>query len=91
MDLNRKNSLIIDKLIYLGGILGPLMTLPQLFKIWFDRNATGVSAISWSAYAVGSTFWIWYGIEHKQKPLIFTYAIFLVIEVFIILGTLVYS
>ena len=85
------NSPIIDKLIYFGGVLGPLMTLPQLFKIYFEKNATGVSAISWFAYAVGSSFWVWYGLTHKQKPLIFSYSIFLVIEILIIIGVFIYG
>jgi len=89
--MNDQHSPIIDKLIYLGGILGPLMTLPQLLKIWIGKNAVGVSAISWFAYAVGSSFWIWYGLHHKQKPIVFTYTIFLVIEVLIIIGAFVYG
>jgi uncharacterized protein with PQ loop repeat len=82
---------LIDRLIYIGGTLGPLMTIPQLFKIWIGRNATGVSVISWGAYAAGSFFWIWYGISYKQKPIIFTYSLFFIIEVLIIIGTFIYG
>lgn len=91
MDNNKTSSHLIDKLIYIGGILGPIMTLPQLFKIWLEKNATGVSMISWFAYAIGSAFWIWYGLTNKQKPVIFAYSIFLIIEIFIIIGTLIYG
>ena len=38
---------LMDKLIYAVGIFGPVMTIPQLTKIWLDKNAAGVSAISW--------------------------------------------
>ena len=36
----------IDKAIYVIGIFGPIMTIPQLYKIYIDQNATGVSTIS---------------------------------------------
>lgn len=85
------NSPLINKLIYVGGILGPLTTIPQLYKIWIGKNASGVSVISWGAYAVGSAFWVWYGITNKQRPLVFTYSLFLVVEIMIIIGTFLYG
>lgn len=88
---NKKDSPLIDTLIYFGGIIGPVMTVPQLYKIWSTKNATGVSFISWAAYAIGSAFWVWYGITHKQKPLIITYGLFLIIEILIVIGTFLFS
>lgn len=34
---------IMDRLVYLIVIVGPLMTIPQVTKIWFLKNAAGVS------------------------------------------------
>ncbi len=31
----------IDKVIYVFAIVGPLMNLPQLYKIWGDKTAQG--------------------------------------------------
>ncbi|MFW5746020.1 MAG: SemiSWEET family transporter [Nanoarchaeota archaeon] len=72
-----------------GG--GPIMTIPQLCKIWVEKNAAGVSAVSWIAYLVTAFFWLTYGIMHKEKPIIFTYSGWIIIEVFIIIGTFVYG
>jgi uncharacterized protein with PQ loop repeat len=81
----------MDKAIYVVGIIGPIMTIPQLTKIWVEKNAAGVSVISWAAYLVTGIFWFIYAMMHKEKPLIMTYAIWIVLEIFIVVGTLMYG
>ncbi len=81
----------LDKSIYIVGIAGPLMTLPQLFKIWIEKNAAGVSAASWIAYLVCAIFWVIYGVAHKEKPIIFTYATWIFLEILIVIGVFLYG
>ena len=81
----------LDKSIYVVGAVCPIMTIPQLMKIWVEKNASGVSAISWSAYLVAAIFWLSYGITHKEKPIILTYSIWILLEIFIVIGTLMYG
>ncbi len=82
---------ILDRLIFVVGALGPIMTLPQLYGIWVTRQAEGVSLISWSSYFVFSMIWILYGVVHKEKPIIYTYTLWFVIEGLIIIGILLYG
>lgn len=86
-----KSRKIIDRLIYVIGILGPILTIPQVTKIWIEQNSTGVSAISWSAYLVFAIFWVIYGILHREKPIIFTYSIWIFLDILIVVGTLIYG
>ena len=81
---------LMDKAIYVVGIFGPIMTIPQIYKIWFQQNASGVSAISWSAYLLASVFWLMYGIMHKEKPIIFTYSIWILLDIFVVIGAIIY-
>lgn len=81
----------MDKAIFAVGVFGPIMTIPQLVKIWGERNASGVSAISWGAYLITAIFWLAYGIMHREKPIIFTYSIWILLEILIITGTLLYG
>lgn len=67
------------------------MTIPQLTKIWVEKNASGVSAVSWGAYLVTAIFWLLYGILHKEKPIIFTYSAWIVLEILIVIGTITYG
>lgn len=81
----------VDIAVYVAGVVGPLMTLPQILKIWVDKNAAGVSAVSWSSYFVLSIVWLVYGVLHKEKPIIFTSAIWLVLDAIVVAGTLMYG
>lgn len=49
-----------DKLIYIAVIFGPIMTIPQLLKIWTSKNAAGVSFIAWASFSVISILWLTY-------------------------------
>ena len=81
----------MDKSIFVIGVAGPIMTLPQVFKIWVEKNAAGVSALSWGAFAVLAVFWVIYGFMHKEKPIIITYICWIVVEVLIVIGTILYG
>ena len=80
-----------DKIIYIAAMLGPIMNLPQLLRIWIEKNATGVSFISWTGFSVISVVWLIYGILHKEKPIIFMNAALMVIQALIAYGTLLYG
>ena len=86
-----KSKMIIDKVVMIAGILGPILTIPQITNIWIDKNASGVSAIAWGAYMCMAVLWVIYGIMHKAKPLIIIYSIWIVLDAFIVLGTLIYG
>ncbi len=43
---------IITKSLYIFGMMGPLMTIPQVLEIWIKRNAQGVSILTWSTYLI---------------------------------------
>ncbi len=80
----------MDRFIYVVGVFGPLMTIPQVTKIWFEKNATGVSVISWISYLLCAIFWLIYGVMHREKPIIVTYAIWIVLDFLIVIGALIY-
>ena len=81
----------IDKLALFMGIVGPLMTIPQVWKIYYYQNASGVSAISWVSYLLNAIVWLAYGISHKEKPIIITNAFWIVLEIIVIFGTIIYG
>lgn len=81
----------MDKAIYFVGAFGLIMTIPQLTKIWIGKNASGVSIISWSAYLITATFWLLYGIMHREKPIIFIYSGWILLDLAIILGIILYG
>lgn len=85
------NTKGIDKLIYLVVIGGPIMNLPQLLKIWIEKDSSGVSILSWVAFAIGSCIWLIYGIAHKDKPIIFMNSALMVVQIAIAASVVVFS
>ena len=82
---------LLDRMIYGVAIFGPVMTIPQLTKIWIEKNAAGVSALSWAAYLVAAIFWLIYGFAHKDKPIILTNILWIILHTLIVIGTLMYG
>lgn len=82
---------IVDRLIYFAAFFSIIMTLPQVANIWLDHNASGVSPISWGAYTVTATLWLAYGALHKENQLMIVYGAFLVLNLLVLVGVLVYG
>jgi uncharacterized protein with PQ loop repeat len=53
----------------LGGmsVFSMLMTLPQVWTIWANHQAAGVSLISWSAYLLSALLWFVHGVRQRDK------------------------
>ena len=82
---------VLDRLIYVAAIASPIMTLPQLWKIWIEQNASGISVITWSTYLIVSFVWLYYGVVHKERVIIFNQLIWLIMIPGIIIGTVLYG
>lgn len=82
---------IADKMVYLASILTPVMTLPQVYNVWINGNVKGISVIAWGFYAIASAIWLWYGILHKEKPLIVLNAFMFVLNSLVAIGAIIYG
>ena len=81
----------VYRAVYFVGVFGLIMTTPQILKIWVEKNAAGVSVISWSAYLFVAIFWIIYGIVDRDRPIIFIYSMWVVLDIFIVVGIIMYG
>lgn len=88
---SRKWKKSIDRFAYAGGVAAPILTIPQLLEIWIGQSAAGVSLFTWGSYLILSIYWTAYGIIHRYKPIIVMYASQASIQIFIILGILLYK
>jgi len=79
-----------DKFMLVVSVLVPLVNLPQLFKIFLNQDASGVSLISWFFLSIFSFFWIIYGVLHKDKPIFFMHLFLFFIQIAITVGTFIY-
>jgi MtN3 and saliva related transmembrane protein len=87
----RADHPVIDKLIYFAAVFSPAMTLDQVWIIWVDQNAAGISLLTWLSYTLTTCIWLAYGIAHKERVIIFSNIIWLVLNSLIVLGVILYA
>ena len=80
----------VDQLVYIVGVFVPAMTFLQLYKIYSEKNADGVSTVAFSGYILANFVWLLYGYLHNEKPIILMYILLAFFNVFIVLGTILY-
>ncbi len=81
---------ILDKLIYPIALISPIMTIPQISEIWISKSAE-LSLVTWASYALVSGFWLIYGIQHKEKPIIVGNTLSIVAHSLVVIGILLFG
>ena len=88
----RKVSLwILDMVVLAAGIIGPLMTIPQIAKILILHNAAGISVLTWGMYALLDLPWIIYGIAHASRPILLTYILWFLVNTLVAVEALMFG
>jgi uncharacterized protein with PQ loop repeat len=81
----------LDKLVYLVAIVTPFATLPQIYTIWWEKKADGVSLLTWSLYIILGIPMFIYCWVHKEKPLILMYFLLLIVNGLVLLGAILHG
>lgn len=87
----RRGKNFLDKLIYLSAFVGPILTIPQVLKIFDEKNASGVSIIYWLGILGGTILWGIYGIVHKEKPIIVANFLMGILAIITAIGIVLYG
>jgi uncharacterized protein with PQ loop repeat len=77
----------------MGGmsIFTMLMTIPQVLTIWVGHQAAGVSIFTWSAYLFSAILWLWFGIQKRDKNIYLPCVGWIVLDIAVIVGVIVYG
>lgn len=81
---------LLDKAAIAAGIMGPVMTIPQIWQIFYFHNATGVSALSWGSFMLLDIPFILYGLAHKNNLIFFTYTFWFAVNLTVAAGAIMY-
>lgn len=68
-----------------------LMTIPQVWTIWVNHQASGVSLASWSAYLLSALLWFVYGLRQRDKNIYLPCVGWIILDVGVVAGVLVYA
>ncbi|HMC22398.1 MAG TPA: PQ-loop domain-containing transporter [Thermoanaerobaculia bacterium] len=80
-----------DRLLYAISIITMVMTIPQVFSIWKNRTAEGVSVFTWGTYLISACLWLVHGIR-KHDPSIYLACIgWIILDAAIVVGALVFG
>lgn len=82
---------IFDDFMYVIAIVMPLTTIPQIIEIWINKSAQSVSIVTWSAYVVSALFWLAYSIIHKETVLIINSVLWVLLELMVVVGVVIYG
>jgi uncharacterized protein with PQ loop repeat len=77
----------------LGGmsIFTLLMTIPQVLTIWVGHQAAGVSIFTWSAYLLSALLWFWFGIQRQDKNIYLPCIGWMILDLAVIVGAIIYG
>jgi uncharacterized protein with PQ loop repeat len=81
----------MDRIAYPIAILGPLSSFDQVLSIWQEKSAAGVSVLVWTVLLCTSSFWILYGIIHREKIILFGHLVWFVLSAIILIEIFSFS
>lgn len=82
---------MFDRFIAIVGLVGPIMTIPQIINVWGYHQVEGLALASWGTYVVTSSFWLLYGILHREKAIICVNIAWIMSNLAVVTGILIYS
>lgn len=83
--------IFLDKLTFVAGVIGPFTVLPQIYSIFNTHSAEGVSLTTWLLIFIVTAPWVLYGIAHKDKSIIVSFALWEVANILVVIGVLLYG
>jgi uncharacterized protein with PQ loop repeat len=83
-------KIIMDKIMFVVGLIGPFMMIPQIWKIYEEKDASSIALSSWILFCFGALCWTYYGYLHKEKVIIYSNIAWIVAYIFVIVGAVLY-
>lgn len=68
-----------------------VMTAPQVWAVWVERQAAGVSVLTWSAYLVSALLWFWHGLRQRDRNIWIPCIAWIAADAAIIAGAFLYG
>ena len=86
----KPNKSLFDYVIYFFMIATPLFEIPQAYRIFSTHSAESVSLATWSFFVIASFVWALYALREKLMPIFVASALYLVVELSIVVGIIQY-
>ncbi|HEY4963391.1 MAG TPA: PQ-loop domain-containing transporter [Candidatus Saccharimonadales bacterium] len=87
---NKKQRREILAVAYIVAVIQPLMVLPQIIEIFSHHSAHDVSLTTWIMLLIFNISNFIYALVFNIKPIIINNAIWIVVEIILVIGILIY-
>lgn len=81
----------LDNVCMAFSVIMPATTIPQIWKTYYYQDATGLSLLMWVLYCVAVIPWLIYGIVHKSKPIIVLNVLWIIVQLIMVAGIMIYG
>ena len=81
----------LDALTNIVAVILPFTTIDQLYLVYIQNKVEGVSALTWFLYGVLSIPLLIYSLKRKDLPMILLNGLWVVVDLAVWLGVLIYS
>ncbi len=86
-----KNKILISYIMFSVAILAPLSNYPQIHKLFTLQITSGLSVETWIMYLLFAIVQLTYAVINKIKPLIISNILWIIIEIIMVYGILLFS
>jgi uncharacterized protein with PQ loop repeat len=87
----KQKRTLLTRTVLAIAIIEPMLTIPQIYEIWVNNNAGGVSPLTWGLYTIPAIVWLMYGMQLKDKPLMISSTLWIGMELMVFTGSLMYA
>ena len=87
---SKKNRTAVDRAMSVAAIAHPLMAVPQVIMIYTTQEVAGLSMFMWVAWLFLGVIFLAYGLAHTLKPYIVMQVLWVIIDLLVIAGILLY-
>ncbi len=85
------NSIYINTIGLLAGLLTTVAFVPQVLKIYRSKSGRDISARMFTMFSIGIALWLYYGVLLQSLPIILANAVTLVLTLTILALKVRYS
>lgn len=87
----KKEKLFINRICAVFAVLMPLTTLPQIIQLYTTQNASGLSLLMWILYTIGVIPFLLFGVIYRHSQLVVLNTLWLLVQITMITGILIYT
>ena len=80
-----------ERIALVAGIIQPLVTIPQIYEIYTSQQAENVSLLTWVGYLIFGIIFLIYGYIFKLRPIFYGQIIWVILQITVVTGILIYG